>query len=164
MTKEIIFSLISCSKTITGKPRKSMYKDKRSNFTLRNDFSCASIDGEKKFEIFMRINTEMPTIFSIGLQYQTESGYVTICRYNGKHMHKNKVDDSDEFNNYHIHTLFDHQLTDDTEDSIDAIQTDKYISFDEALFAFLTDCGIDDWQTHFPELESKINQLKIEGV
>ena len=164
MTKELISNLISCTKTITGKPRKSMYKDKRNDFTLRNDFSCASIDGENKFEIFMRSNTEMPTVFSIGLRYKTESGYVTICRYNGKHTHRNKIADTDVFNNYHIHMLYDHQLTDDTEDSIDAVQTDRYISFNEALYAFLTGCGIDDWKTYFPELESKISQLKIEGV
>lgn len=164
MTKDIISELIACPKYITNKPRKSMYPDPRNNYTLRNDFSCVSSDGKNKFEVFMRFNTEIPVKFSIGLKYQTESDAIIICRYNGKHIHRNKTGDNDCFNNYHIHMLYDHQLSDESEKSIDAIQTDKYISFDEALFAFLNDCRIIDWQGCFPDLENKINQLRLEGV
>jgi len=165
MTKEIINQLITCQKIITIKPRKDMYRDQRNNYTMRNDFSCTSTDGENKFEVFIRVNTELPTVFSIGLRYQTESGSITICRYNGRHgLHKNKIGDKNEFDDYHIHALYDHQLTDGTEASIDAVPTNDYISFDEALFAFLNDCHIDNWQEYFPNLENKINQLKLEGV
>jgi len=59
--------------------------------------------------------------------------------------------------------LYDHQLTDETSDSVDAIETDKYITFDEALYSFLMDCQIQDWQTYFPDLETKVNQLKLGG-
>ena len=131
---------------------------------MRNEFSCVSSDGQNKFEVFMRFNTVIPTVFSIGLKYQTESGTIIICRYNGKHYHKNKIGGHNDFNDYHIHMLYDHQLSDETEESLDAVQTNDYISFDEALFAFLFDCHIDNWQECFPELEDKINQLKLEGV
>ena len=164
MTKDVINNLISCKKTITIKPRKVMYQDQRNNYTMRNEFSCISSDGKNRFEVFIRYNTAIPTVFSIGLKYQTESSTVIICRYNGKHYHKNKIGDNSDFDDYHIHMLYDHQLSDETEESMDAIQTNDYICFDEALFAFLNNCRIDNWKAYFPGLENKINQLKIEGV
>ena len=164
LTKDTIESLVYCPKTITVKPKKNMYQDQRNNYTMRNDFSCASLDGEYRFEIFMRFNTEIPFCFSVGLSYQSEDKAIIICRYNGKHIHKNKIGDKDEFNDYHIHMLYDHQLADETSDSLDAIVTDKYITFDEALYAFLNDCQIQNWQDCFPDLENKIRQLKIGGV
>jgi hypothetical protein len=60
--------------------------------------------------------------------------------------------------------LYDHQLADETSESMDAIVTDKYITFDEALYAFLNDCSIQDWQGSFPDLVHKIDQLKMGGV
>jgi len=162
MTKKTIKSLVSCSKTITDKPKKSMYQDQRNNYTMRNEFSCVSLNGNHKFEVFMRQNTELP-IFSIGLKYQQETKSITICRYNSKHRHRNKVGDQDKFENFHIHMLYDHQLADESSDSADAIETNKYITFDEALYAFLTDCQIQGWQMCFPDLETKVNQLKLGG-
>ena len=164
MTKDTIENLIYCSKMIVDKPKKKMIQDQRNNYTMRNEFTCASLDGEHKFEVFMRYNTELPNVFSIGLKYFSEEGSIIICRYNGKHHHRNKVHDKNEFNDYHIHMLYDHQLADDTSSSIDAIETNKYITFDEALYAFLIDCKIQDWSSVFPDLENKVNQLKIGGV
>lgn len=164
MTKQTVESLVYCPKTITVKPKKIMYQDQRSNYTMRNDFACTSLDGKYRFEVFMRFNTEIPTVFSIGLRYQSEEETIIICRYNGKHYHRNKIGDNTQFNDYHIHMLYDHQLADETSDSLDAIVTDKYITFDEALYAFLNDCKIQGWQDYFPNLESKISQIKMGGV
>jgi len=162
VTKKTIESLFSCSKTVTDKPKMNMYQDQRNNYTIRNEFSCTSLDGKHKFEVFMRQNTELP-IFSIGLKYQQETKSITICRYNSKHQHKNKIGDQRKFEDFHIHMLYDHQLTDETSDSVDAIETAKYITFDEALHSFLIDCQIQGWQTYFPDLETKINQLRLGG-
>ena len=164
MKNDIIKFLLDCPKVVTVKPKRYVYQDQRSNYTMRNEFACVSLNGEHKFEVFMRFNTELSFVFSIGLVYHSKEGDITIARYNGKHNHKNKVADHDEFSDFHIHMLYDIQLTDDTADSIDAKETDKYITYDEALFAFLNDCNIQNWQTYFPDLENKINQLKIEGV
>jgi len=131
---------------------------------MRNDFSCTSLDGIHKFEVFMRHNTELPTLFSIGLVCQFEDKNIIVCRYNGKDYHKNKIGNQDAFNSYHIHMLYDHQLTDGTSNSIDAIETDKYITFDQALHAFLNDCQIQDWKDCFPDLEHRISQLRLGGV
>lgn len=164
MENKLVQSLISCKKFIITKPRKEMYPDSKSPFTLRNEFTCASNDGVKRFDVFMRKNTRIPFLFSIGLKFRSEDGNVILCRYNGKHEHKNKVANKMHFDAFHIHRLYDNQLTDDTSNMLDAEVTDRYVSFHEALYAFLTDCNIQDWNAVFPNLEDQINQLKIEEV
>ena len=90
MDSSVVSSLIECEKSIKYPPKKAMYADQRNEYTLRNDFTCVSEDG-KMFEVFMRMNTKFSYLFSIGLRYRSESGTFTICRYNGKHFHKNKI-------------------------------------------------------------------------
>ena len=163
MERTIIDELITCPKTVKVSPKRQMTTDARNNFTLRNDFSCVSEDG-KIFEVFLRCNTRMPQMFSIGLRYKSDQGTITICRYNGKHIHRNKIADKNQFDNFHIHKIYDSQLADTSASSMDAEPTAKYITFDEALYAFLTDCNIVNWQEHFPNLEETVNQLRWEGV
>lgn len=163
MDSSVVSSLIECEKAIKSPPKKAMYADQRNEYTLRNDFTCVSDDG-KMFEVFMRMNTELPYLFSIGLRYRSESGTFTICRYNGKHFHKNKISNRDSWNDFHIHKLFDRQLSNGTDNSLDAETTIKYATFDEALFAFLNDCHIRNWQQYFPDLENTIGQLRLDGV
>lgn len=163
MERTIIDELISCQKTVKVPPKRQMTTDARNNFTLRNDFSCVSEDG-RIFEVFLRCNTRMPQMFSIGLRYKSDQGTIMICRYNGKHIHRNKVADKNQFDNFHIHKIYDSQLADTSASSMDAEPTTKYITFDEALYAFLTDCNILNWQEHFPNLEETVNQLRWEGV
>ena len=38
------------------------------------------------------------------------------------------------------------------------------ITFEEALYAFLNDCNIQNWQEFFPDLEEQVNQYRLEGV
>lgn len=163
MDSAVVSSLIECEKSIKSPPKKAMYADQRNEYTLRNDFTCVSDDG-KMFEVFMRMNIELPYLFSIGLRYRSESGTFTICRYNGKHFHKNKISNRDSWNDFHIHKLFDRQLSNGTDNSLDAETTTKYATFDEALFAFLNDCHIKNWQQYFPDLENTIGQLRLDGV
>lgn len=163
MERIYISSLIECEKTIKTPPKKTMSIDQRNDFTLRNDFSCISED-EKLFDVFMRMNTVLPYLFSIGLRYRSESGIFTLCRYNGKHYHKNKIGNKESWNDFHIHELFDKQLSNGTDSSLDADITEKYATFYEALYAFLNDCHIKNWQQYFPDLESTIGQLRLDGV
>lgn len=163
MERNIINELISCPKTVKVSPKRQMTADARNNFTLRNDFSCVSEDG-KVFEVFLRCNTHMPQMFSIGLRYKSDQGTITICRYNGKHPHRNKVADKNQLDDFHIHKIYDSQLADASASSMDAEPTTRYITFDEALYAFLTDCNILNWQEYFPNLEETVNQLRWEGV
>ena len=163
MDRAFIEALISCPKRIKVPPKKQMTVDPRNNFTFRNDFTCISQD-EKVFEIFLRNNTKLPFLFSIGLRYKSAQGTFLICRYNGKHPHRNKIADRTSFNDFHIHKLYDVQLSDDTAAMLDANATDRYITFEEALYAFLNDCNIEGWQEFFPNLEDRVSQLRLEGV
>ena len=163
MERTLIAALISCKKTIKTAPKKTMLPDPRSELILRNDFSCVSEDG-KAFDIFMRKNVKLPYLFSIGLRYRSNDGTFTLCRYNGKHSHKNKIGNREKLNTFHIHRLYDQQLSDGTDTSLDADPTTEYATFDEALYRFLQDCHIEDWEKYFPELEESINQLRLEGV
>lgn len=71
MEQMLVSSLIECEKRIKTPPKKTMSLDQRNNFTFRNDFTCMSDDG-KMFEVFMRMNTKLPYLFSIGLRYRSE--------------------------------------------------------------------------------------------
>ena len=164
MDDRLVQSLIKCEKIITVKPKKEMQPDKRNPYTMRNDFSCTSIDGSKRFEVFFRYNTIISHLFSIGLRYRSGEGTVILCRYNGKHEHKNKVANHKKFDDFHIHHLYDKQLSDETSNVLDAEKTDRYITFDQALLAFLVDCNIKNWQSVFPELEAKAMQISFEGM
>lgn len=163
MDTSFVSSLISCEKTIKTPPRKVMSVDPRNDYTLRNDFTCAAEDG-KTFEVFMRMNTRLPYLFSVGLRYRSEDGIFTICRYNGKHGHRNKVSNNNSFDDYHIHKIFDEQLSNGQDSSLDAEPTAQYATFEEALYAFVHDCHIKDWEKHFPNLEEIISQVRIEGI
>ena len=163
MEQMLVSSLIECEKRIKTPPKKTMSLDQRNNFTFRNDFTCMSDDG-KMFEVFMRMNTKLPYLFSIGLRYRSEEGIFTLCRYNGKHPHKNKIGDHDRLNDFHIHKLYDRQLANGTDSSLDATATKAYATYEEALFAFLNDCHIRDWRKYFPDLEDTIGQLRLDGV
>lgn len=163
MDIELISSLISREKEIKTAPRKTMSLDPRNDFVFRNDFTCVSQDGIT-FEVFMKVNTKFPYLFSIGLRYRAQEGTFTICRYNGKHPHRNKIANKDKFDDFHVHRLYDVQLSDGTDSSLDAEPTKAYASFDEALFTFLSDCHIKGWNKYFPDLEDKIMQTRLDGV
>ena len=163
MDRDYVTSLISCKKTVKSAPKKSMVPDPRNDYTLRNDFTCVSSDGTV-FEVFMRKNTQLPFLFSIGLLFRSEHGRFTLCRYNGKHLHKNKIADRNQLDDFHIHKIFDQQLSDGTDSSLDAEATTRYATFEEALCAFLQDCNISGWEKYFPDLAESMNQLRIEGV
>lgn len=163
MDTALVRSLISCNKTIKTAPKKAMAVDQRNDFTFRNDFTCVSADGEA-FEVFMRMNRKFPYLFSIGLRYRSEDGTITLCRYNGKHSHRNKIANKDSFDAFHIHMLYDIQLSDGTDSCLDAKPTASYATYDEALYAFLNDCHIMNWQKYFPDLENTIGQMKLDGV
>lgn len=162
MATNYVDELMKCQKTIVSKPLKNMKTDQQNEFILRNQFSCVSEDGQHQFEVFMRCHVNLRWIFSIGLRYKAELGTITICRYNGKHEHRNKIINHERFEGFHIHKLQDEQLSDDSSNSLDAELTRRYISFNEALYAFLSDCNIQDWQKYFPGLEMEINQLTLE--
>lgn len=163
MDTALIDSLISCEKMIQSAPKKTMSTDPRNEFTFRNGFTCASADG-KIFEVFMRMNRKLPYLFSIGLRFRSENGTFIICRYNGKHPHRNKIANKNHLDDYHIHKLYDEQLADGTDSSLDAEVTGEYATFNEALYVFLNDCRIKNWRKYFPGLEETIGQMRLDGV
>ncbi len=163
MNRDKVNSLILCKKKIISPPKKVDYSDPRNKYTLRNDFTCRSED-RKEFEVFMRHNSQLPFIFSIGLRYKSPEGAIILCRYNGKHLHKNKIGDSEKFDDFHIHKLYDVQLYENNSNQLDANPTDKYITYKAALFQFLNDCNIDNWDKYFPDLLTQADQTRIEGV
>lgn len=159
MKRDLVDALIACEKKVTAKPKKEMYSTPNNAFVVRNEFSCISVDAKKTFEVFMRLNLRFPQQFSIGLRYRSEDGSCILCRYNGNQEHTNKLADRQKFHAFHIHKLFDQQLSNDTDSILDAEPTTRYVTFEEALYCFLNDCHIQEWQKYFPDLENKINQL-----
>jgi len=160
MDRSIVSSLIECEKIITIKPKKNMSPDPKSSYVLRNEFSCESLNGDKRFSVFMKKNIKLRHMFSIGLRYHSPEGTFILCRYNGSHAHKNKIADHNRFESYHIHCLYDQQLSDTNNICLDADPTTRYMSFEGALCLFLQDCHIQSWQQYFPDLPV-LNQMII---
>lgn len=71
----------------------------RSKINVRDDF-------ENRFEVFVRVNNEIPGDFSVGVIYRSE-GYdkgIVLRRYNGNnHSHTNKIEREKIVRKFHIH-------------------------------------------------------------
>ena len=160
-------SLIECRKVITKKPHKEMYNDKQHSIYLRNDFECKSEDGKYIFSVFMRISSEIESMFSIGLRVESVNSQngnkdhigLTILRCNGKHEHKNSMKNKNKFNDFHVHMLEDQQFLQGQGEPIDAEPNPVYNNFNDALRYFFTICNISNYEQFFSIVD--LRQLTI---
>ena len=73
LTDEQINKLITEEKIITKPPKKDFSSE---NQHFRNEFELSSLDGKRKYTVFIRQHKEFRENFSIGLLYHSEEGSI----------------------------------------------------------------------------------------
>ncbi len=141
---------ISCPKQIVDPPRKEMRSERGHQ---RNDMTLSSLDGERRFSAFLRVNERFPENFSIGLVYhpRDEPGALTLLRRNGPHgEHVNEPEDPHPHFGYHVHRANAEAINAGLSPEKQAAPTDAYASFPEALQYFLKAVSITGAEAYFP--------------
>ncbi len=148
MDDATIDTLITEPKIIVSKPKKEL---KSEHNHMRDDFELTSIDGARKYKVFIRKNADFQENFSIGLRYfPPESSSLTLFRCNGNH--GEVVEDPRKPNEHHFgfHT---HTLTaKDLEEGIPEpklISSAPYGSYEQALAYFCRSVNITDAEQYF---------------
>jgi len=150
-TQAELDELISCPKQVVDPPRKEMRSE---HGHQRNDMTLSSLDGERHFSVFMRVNKRFPENFSVGLIYNPryERGDLTLLRCNGRHgEHDNSpIDDPQPHFGYHIHRARAGVINAGLPPEKFAELTDTYASFAEPLRHFLQLANIVNAEAYFP--------------
>lgn len=157
-----IDELIACRKNVSYPPRR---QPRLVGADYRNDVKLIASNGDPgEFSVFMRRNEDFPENFSIGMTYQPQDGRqeITLLRCNGKH----GVFNSDfNFNpdhphwDFHIHKADSALLESGLKPERQAVKTDAYASYEEAIPYFLKAVNLDeqDIAKHFPrEFQSNL--------
>jgi len=155
LTDEQINKLITEEKIITKPPKKDFSSE---NQHFRNEFQLSSLDGKRKYTVFIRQHKEFRENFSIGLLYHLEEESINLFRCNGNHGEV-VVDILNPSPHYGFHT---HKITADLlENNINEPKkvevTSEYASFEQALAYFCRYVNVKDCSDYFPN----INQLKL---
>ncbi len=137
-SREEIEDLISCQKVIIVGPKRKMVPD---NANWRNDMKLQSVDGQHDFDVFMRKNQDFEENFSIGLRFQPRDDpeSIVLLRCNGPHGPHRNFPHHDK---HHIHAASPDNIKAGLRPEKDAVITEEYTTFDEALKYFLTRCNI----------------------
>src|SRR5690554_4304507 len=99
---EVIEQLLTCSKRITNP--KARWSEHKSSEQI--NFNAVSDCGAFRFKVYIRQNSKMDFAFSCGLAIETETGFQTLCRYNGSdHVHKNDLEGEKFAFQCHIHRI-----------------------------------------------------------
>ena len=150
-TQAELDELIACPKQVVDPPRKTMRSERGHQ---RNDATLSSLDGERRFSVFMRINEDFPENFTVGLVYHPsdEPGELHLLRCNGPHgAYANaSLEDPPPHFNFHIHRAQADLINAGLQSLKFAASTDAYASFREALQHFLKVVNIVDSEVHFP--------------
>lgn len=144
MDNERILHLIKAPKKIIKKPTRETKLIKGS---YRNDFEVALLENEStKLKVHLRKNKKFSEHFSVILTYFVpELGKdIILLRYNGVHIHKNKIIDREEFDSFHIHQATAEAISAGFNSECWAYDAKDYKSFEEAVNKFWEDVGIED--------------------
>ena len=151
-----IQDLISLPKAIEDMSPEHGFTERRGN--RRRSLNLRTTDESigTEFTVFIRQNLMFEENFSIGLRYHTSItglGNITLVRYNGPHGEYSRDPDG-HFALPHIHriTAADIAAGRVSPQELDREITDKYNTFDTALFAFFTDVRVEEFLIHFPNL------------
>jgi hypothetical protein len=128
-------NIINEEKIISVPPKKDF---KEENQHLRQDFEITSLNGEKRFSVFIRKNKNFQENFSIGLVYYLpEGGNVQLIRLNGNHgeVVEDILRPSPHFG-YHIHKISPEELDRGLSEPKFSNETKEYASFEQALAYF----------------------------
>ena len=152
-TQTELDELISCPKQVVEPPRKEMRSERGHQ---RNDMTLASLNGEQRFSVFIRINERFPENFSVGLIYdpRDEPGDLTLLRCNGRHgEHDNSpMGDAHPHFGYHIHRARAEIVNAGLSPLKFAELTNTYASYPEALQYFLRLIHVVNADVYFPNV------------
>ncbi len=149
-------NLITCAKSISEPPKRSMTLERRS---YRNDMMVTSTDGQHRFHVFIRQSEDFPENFSIGLEYmpQDGSGSIILLRCNGPHAaHVNFVDLPDHHYVHHVHTATPEAIDAGLRSERNAQITTEYGTFQDALAYFVRRSSILGAESYFKYVTADI--------
>lgn len=148
-----IDGLISEPKRIArANPTHGMKPDGRNE---KKNLDLVSVDGNHRFDVFIRKNLSLIEDFSVGLIYksnQKELGDVMLIRFNGSHG-QSDWSESRHYSAFHIHTITEDFLRKGIREPKNITLTDRFSSLDQALTEFFSNIAVEAWQAHFPELK-----------
>lgn len=158
MTEAELSDLIACPKQITRATPAKGYKEADGYKRKRLEVEGSA---DRVYSVFIRQNATFIENFSIGLRYNTKKkhrGTVTLVRYNGPHGEESRSEDG-HYATPHIHRMTVDEMNSDNMEPQEKHReiTDRFSSFEEALFVFFKDVGVQNYQEHFPDL----SQLKL---
>lgn len=156
LTDELINKLITEEKTVTEPPKKDFRIE---NQHFRNDFHLTSVDGTRRYSVFMRQHITFKENFSIGLVYYSEEGTsYNLFRCNGNHGEV-VVDilNPAHHQNYHTHKITAELLENNINDPKHIESTNEYASYEQAMKYFCKYINIKDTDKYFPN----INQIDM---
>ncbi|MBU0517541.1 hypothetical protein KKA00_02920 [bacterium] len=152
-TDELIEQLIGCPKSIIEPPRKEMKSEKGH---LRNNMELRSDEGEK-FIVFMRMNSDFPENFSIGLEYfpNDERGSICLLRFNGPHGEFDGISSPPSSHSlFHEHKAKPENIEAGLRAEKGGFITEGFASYEQALPVFMKRIGLRENEKHFPGQES----------
>ena len=110
----------------------------RSKINVRDDF-------ENRFEVFVRVNNEIPGDFSVGVIYRPE-GYdkgIVLRRYNGNsHSHTNKIEREKIVRKFHIHEATERYQDAGYKAEDYATISTGYSTYQEAIDRMIDECNL----------------------
>ena len=156
LTEDDIQRLISLPKAIDSASPVRGYTERRGNRRRRLNLRAAGENVSAEFTVFIRQNLVFEENFSIGLRYRTGItglGNVTLVRYNGPHGEYSRDPDG-HFAQPHVHRITAAGIAAGrvSPKELDRQITDRYSTFDSALFAFLSDVMVEEFLEYFPNL------------
>ena len=154
LTDDEVLDLLNIPKSIDAKTPAVGFREV--NGYRRCELELSTTEGGPTFSVFVRQNLEFTENYSIGLRYftgDTRLGSITLVRYNGPHGEYSLHTDG-HFNATHIHRITAEELASGSSQPQEKHReiTDRYGTFDQALFAFFTDTKVVDYEQRFPNL------------
>jgi hypothetical protein len=153
LTDEFIDQLLGMPKKITS----GKIREKQEGKYKRRDFEVRTQDDKYHFEVFTRVNTDLPENFSVGLVWRANGNDIILVRYNGDHGEHTNFLTKEKLKGCHIHkfksALYEQQMKGENH----AEPAEGYATMDEALLNFCKDLKINNFSDYFPDLtQSKI--------
>lgn len=150
-------ALIAERKQVATPPRKRMTLVRGS---YRSDMLVESMEGERKFRVFLRQLASFPENFSIGMDVLLPDGSsLCLIRCNGPHEGPNVAGtDARPLNHhfgYHIHRAKADNLAEGLRAERGAEITGAYGSFGEAIAFFMRTCGVEGAEQYFKDLTDR---------
>ena len=112
-------------------------------------------DDSITFVVFIRQNNRFIENFTIGLRYHTGDktlGTITLLRYNGPHGESRPQTDG-HYAKPHIHRVTEAEIASGSRQPQERHReiTDRYSTFEEALYVFFDEIAITNLVEYFPD-------------